>query len=59
MEGGSAYRQDHMLPWEDSSLLEVEVIVEVLVNRLQLLQHTTFRVAAKVLDGQSMSWVKI
>ena len=42
-----------MFSWEVRYLLEVEVIVEILVNRLQLLQHITVRVAAIVLDGQS------
>ena len=36
-----------------NKLLEVEVIIEILINRLQLLQPTTLRVVAEVLDGKS------
>jgi hypothetical protein len=35
-------------------LLVVEVIVEVLVNGLQLLQHSTILVVAEMLKGESM-----
>ena len=46
---------DDVLPSEMTELLEVEVIVEVLVNRLQLLQHATVRVGAIVMDCEPTS----
>ena len=43
--------------WEMSDLLKVEVIVEILVNGLQFLQHIAFSVVTEVLQGHSTTYI--
>ena len=51
------YGQDYVFSWQIHELLEVEIVVQVLIDGLQFLQHTTVRVATEVLDGHFAAYI--